>query len=75
MLVNGATFISLFLPWKRHFTVSKGDSPLYQRPGVLAIVTSGSKRRVPTQSTGSIGQPTIELFSGLTLEPVLPVSL
>ena len=64
-----ATFIPLsLLRLQRHFNVSyqrMGERPPLQCPGVLAIVTSLSKERVPMRLTGSVEQP-IELLSGLT---------
>ena len=51
------TFIHLPLRRQRHFNVSKqrkGEHPSLQRPVVLAIVTNGSKGRVPMRLTGSL---------------------
>ena len=47
------------LRWRRHFNVSKQrkeEHPLLQLPGVLAIVTSVSKGRIPMRSIGSVEQ-------------------
>ena len=69
--------IPLTLRWRRLIHVSnqnKGERPPLQRPGLLAVVTSVSKRRVPKRSTGLVEQP-IELLSGLTYSSMHPVSL
>ena len=65
------------LRWQRHIHVSnqcKGERPPLQRPVVLTIVTSVSKRRVPMRSTGLVQQP-IELSSGLTYSSIYPIAL
>ena len=39
-----------------------GEHPPLQRPGVLTIVTSVSKERVPLRSTGLVQQPGVDLL-------------
>ena len=60
-LETDITFISLLWQWRWHFNVSnqrKGKRPTLQHPGVLPIVTTGWKKRVPKRSTGSVERPT-----------------
>ena len=73
---DAASYPSLYC-WRRLFHVSnqrKGERSPLQRPGVLTIVTSVSKGRVPMRSTGSVEQP-IKLLSGLTYWFIYPINV